>query len=116
MNDFFLSMKQPWLLFKNTLEIRLEDADWLFKGFAPAIEKNEWKISNEELFKNEFNALLKIFQKGELQKAVPYLFTRSSALMKEDCLVNALRNAIRNLKKGRNGYMVFGREIADCLD
>lgn len=104
-SDFFLQKTQPWIQYCNWLEITKQDFHDLLEPMIES-ERCEWTIDQPEKFKEAFNELNHLLQSGELLKGVPYLFSRSSALMGEERLHCSLKKGLSALD-GKKGY-VYG--------
>lgn len=100
-SDFFLKALQPWIQYSNWLAITKQDFNDLL-GEKNQTERCEWTIDQLERFKEAFSELNDLLQSGNLLKGVPYLFSRSSALMNEARLHYSLKKSLIALdeKKG----------------
>ena len=112
-SDFFFTIPHPWLQYANWCEIASEDL-LEHLGDDSHLPSPSWEIANPSQFKESFENLLQDLQKGEIQKAVPYLFARSSSKMNQESLRHCLRNGLVSLKKAPGhlyGYWESGKGV-----
>ncbi len=98
--DFYLEEQKPWLFFAHTvvtdrqaLLVELEA-----EAQPPKLEL-KWKQPKFQDFKSKFELIQKEIKKGELRKAVPVVFERSTGTMtlamRASILKSLLKNAIK---------------------
>lgn len=74
--DFFLEDPKPWYQYEESEQLTTEQlATRLPASGSP--NGRSWSIQGDEIYSNTFSRLQISFQKGELKKAVPYLFYTS---------------------------------------
>lgn len=119
-SDFFCKSSHPWIQFDAWLEISHSDLyDQLqLLGAEDNFEDNslncEWKIEVSQ-FKAAFDELMQSLQDGCLQKAVPYVFAKTTQLMHKKRLVVSLLKALSTLKYNKGFLYGFWGENQGIL-
>lgn len=103
LTDFFLETKQPWIQYTHTVEMTWDDFEE-YLAEVDSLPRCEWMIDSSSNFHYAFNQLLDLLKSGQLEKAVPYVFTRSSTQMTAERLRACLSKGLASVKKG-NGYL-----------
>lgn len=99
-SDFFLTKEKPWLHYRNWKILSIEEC-LSHLGEEKTSFGKDWVIEKLGVYESAFHDLLQRLQKGELKKAVPYLFVHAPLKMSESPLRHALVHGISSLKKGR---------------
>lgn len=100
--DFFLKTKEPWIQYTHQTEISWEDFETYFH--ASSLPPDEWLVDSSTDFQQAFDLLLEILKRGQLEKAVPYLFARTSHHMTEERMRTCLKKGVEAVKQS-NGYL-----------
>ncbi len=99
--NFFLTDPLPWIEYAEWRELSAADLLNEFKSVSVSyLPECQWTLDPKEKFKFLFQDLMELLEGGVLQKAVPYLFTRSPALMTKDRLCHCIRKGIEALQQG----------------
>lgn len=93
--DFFLSHPSPWFQHKSTAIVRRDELiDFLPNVLTAAKDKFIWQNDHKEIFKSAVQELHILFSRGELKKAVPYVFEYADSLMSQAHLTAILKKMI----------------------
>lgn len=82
-SDFFLETRRPWIQYEGWTEMSIQSLTEALGVVLPGCTC-DWNLLHPEHFSRAFDQLQVRFQQQELQKAVPYLFAVSPALMSEE--------------------------------
>lgn len=102
-SDFFLRTSHPWIQYSNWAELASIDFKEALES-AFQLSTCDWTIHNPEQFRQAFDELCHLLQMGQLKKAVPYLFAKSSSQMTKERLQNCLKRALISLEQ-KTGYL-----------
>lgn len=102
-SDFFLNKHDPWIHFAHTAEFDSLDFIRLL-GSPEELSSCEWTIDHPERFHEAFVNLKELLSKGELEKAVPYTFSKTPTQMNAARLRNSLISGL-TLLNPRSGYI-----------
>lgn len=101
-SDFFLKEKKPWVCYPYWKEVTSAELLALLTPYnLPTIN---WSFCDKDLFEKNFFALQKDFEEGKLEKAVPYIFFKSSEKMNCLRLQQSLIQGIYSFLK-KAGYL-----------
>ena len=98
--DFFLDDQDPWFRYEECEELSTGELTSHLPASAGS-ERLHWSISGLDIYSETFSRLKIAFEKGELKKAVPYLFyttsqpfklKRSLVVILPSCTVFGMRN------------------------
>lgn len=91
--DFFLKNSTPWFIHENSCIVSKQE---LLNLLPPSdySEKYVWKNELQPLFKQTFLSLIQAFSKGEMHKAVPFVFDRCTTSFSKQQLQKSLINAL----------------------
>ncbi|MBA3958049.1 MAG: chorismate-binding protein [Parachlamydiaceae bacterium] len=90
--DFFLKDTSPWCVHESYLETSV---DALLMQLADCKGSTiVWKNTSKNVFEKAFGDLRQRFNKGELQKAVPFVFETSTEKMTPELLKHCLASAL----------------------
>lgn len=103
LSDFFLKESLPWIQYKYWQEVSSENLKAQLE-FTMQLTTCQWTIAQPEQFRSAFEELKSLLQTDQLQKAVPYLFAKSSSQMTRERLCSCLRKALIFLEK-KAGYL-----------
>lgn len=95
-SDFFFKCSLPWLQYSHWTEMSRDDLQEKLREVSSS-RSLKWTIPDGEQFKQSFDELWHLLQKGDLQKAVPYLFARSSQQMGTNQLQKCLKRGLTSL-------------------
>jgi isochorismate synthase EntC len=111
--DFFLSKEKPWLQFSDSLIL---SADVLINSLpSSSIPIIKWEPPPEVQFYNAFQRLQPLFLQNTLQKAVPYIFSRSDSQMTSSQLIHSLRESLSNAKQAHSHPYGFWNQSEGVL-
>lgn len=99
--DFFLREKTPWFVHEQAMELGAEELKTFFANKNSYHSPIEWQSSPKEVFEKEFEKISIQFKKGNLQKAVPYIFETTEQFNAKQALVRSLCNLLDYVKQHR---------------
>lgn len=105
--DFFLNNECPWFEHEQTQVISPEELLQQLPQEASNHQRiTKWNNPNTDTFKSAFHDLQIKIAKGEIEKAVPYVFETSFATMHPQRLIHSLKSALQYAKG--NSVYVYG--------
>lgn len=91
--DFFLDESEPWYQFEQSKVIKI---DQLSQSPSAQLYQCDWQIEGTEAYEEAFKELMHAFKRGDLKKAVPYLFYKTQATFN---LSHSLSHLVRHSLK-----------------
>ena len=81
--NFFLTKQQPWLLFDHSAILSRKDLWEVVAGSEKLLKKDilQWDHPSEEYFRQQFTLIMEKFDDGELEKAVPVIFSQTKKIV-----------------------------------
>lgn len=90
--DFFLKTANPW--FTQEFWTIINPAELLSLLPDSSRPSLDWVCTDKSIFESAFTDLQNLFEKGRLDKAVPYIFERTSVKFSQSLLSHLLQNTI----------------------
>jgi menaquinone-specific isochorismate synthase len=104
--DFYLEVEKPWVTFTHTTVTERSALMEALENVAnqPKLDL-KWDPPKFEEFKTKFEMIQNEIKKGELRKAVPVMFERSTGTMTLSMRASILKNLLKNaIKPNPYGY------------
>lgn len=100
--DFFLREKEPWFHFEKNGFIAPAELASLLENLSLEVPSPlSWQAPSKEIFARGFHALHHLFNTTPLEKAVPYVFSKSSERLTAAHRRQILLNILRRVQEAR---------------
>jgi len=100
--DYFLSKKEPWINYQNSLEFAIDELVDIFESAKhPHPSCLQWKDPYPSLFPQAFENLKEQFAKGTLTKGVPFIVEVAEGTMDPARLGHSLMSVLNAAKKNQ---------------
>lgn len=94
--DFFLNEPMPWCTHEQHKIIKIEEFLLKLPREIKPSRQIQWKNDFYSVFVQAFADLQHRFKENQLEKAVPYVFEKSSEKMTQDTLIRSLRSVLKH--------------------